>query len=375
MDPVSLSHTIPTTLQGALGKTAPHWGTQTGKIQKMNPDKIQTSEYCTVGHPDRTCDFIASYILDRYLEADRRSRVALEVQLKERYCTISGEVTSNAPFSEEDIADFAREAIEGIGYTDEYQERFGDSNTIRAEEVEVETHISRQSGDISQGVDRDSWGDQGLFWGYAVDDRMTGNMPKDYFLARKLGQAIAGVCGGLDVKTQVTLVDEMAAECVIAIPLALGDDEASVVEAARSVVGEECAIVVNGTGRYVAHGPIADCGTTGRKLVVDFYGGNSRIGGGCPWGKDGTKADVTLNVYARQKALEGMKRYGLPAMQCMISCCIGRRDIRVTLLDGENRIVETYTESEPASRVIESLGLDRPVFAEMCRKGLFGYEA
>ena len=80
-------------------------------------------------------------------------------------------------------------------------------------------------------------------------------------------------------------------------------------------------------------------------------------------------------MYARRKALEGMKRYGLPSMQCMISCCIGSRDIRVTLLDGENRVVETYTESNPASRVIAGLGLDRPVYAEMCRNGLFGYEA
>ena len=241
--------------------------------------------------------------------------------------------------------------------------------------MEVETHISRQSQDISQGVDRDSWGDQGLVFGYAVDEPKYGYMPKDYWLARKLGQAIAGVSGGLDVKTQVTLEDGKSVECVIAIPLAPGDDEASVIETAKSIVGEECAIVVNGTGRYVAHGSVADCGTTGRKLVVDFYGGNSRIGGGCPWGKDPTKADVTLNVYARYKALEAMKRYGLPSMQCMISCCIGRRDIRVTLLDGENRIVEAYTESEPASHVIESLGLDKPVYAEMCRRGLFGYEA
>ncbi len=240
--------------------------------------------------------------------------------------------------------------------------------------MEVETHISRQSEDISQGVDRDSWGDQGLFWGFAVDDPETGFMPKDYWLARKLGQAIAGTCGGLDVKTQVTLEDGKPVECVVAIPLAPGEDEASVLEAARAVVGDGCAIVVNGTGRYVAHGPIADCGTTGRKLVVDFYGGNSRIGGGCPWGKDPTKADVALNVYARRKALEGMRRYGYPSMQCMVSCCIGRRDIRVTLLDRENRIVETYTEDYPASHVIDLLGLDKPVYAEMCRNGLFGYE-
>ena len=341
----------------------------------MKPTKIQTSEYCTVGHPDRTCDFIASYILDRYLEADRRSRVALEVQLKERYCTISGEITSDAPYGEEDIADFAREAIARIGYDDGYQERFGDSNTICAEEVEVETHISRQSQDIAQGVDRDGWGDIGIFWGYAVDDPGTGNMPKDYWLARRIAQSIAGKVGGLDVKTQVSIEDGKCVECIVSIPLAPGEDESGVAEAVRGFVGDGCRIVVNGTGRYVAHGSVADCGTTGRKLVVDFYGGNSRIGGGCPWGKDPTKADVTLNIYARRKALEAMKRYGLPSMRCMISCCIGRRDIRVTLLDGENRIVEAYTESEPASHVIESLGLDKPVYAEMCRRGLFGYEA
>ena len=116
----------------------------------MKPERIQTSEYCTVGHPDRTCDFIASYILDKYIEADSRSRVALEVQLKERYCTISGEITSNAPYSEEDIADFAREAIDRIGYTDEYQERFGDANAICSEEVEVETHRSEEHTSVLQ---------------------------------------------------------------------------------------------------------------------------------------------------------------------------------------------------------------------------------
>ena len=321
----------------------------------MKPTKIQTSEYCTVGHPDRTCDFIASYILDRYLEVDPKSRVALEVQLKGEHCTVSGEVSSRADFDCYYIADFAREAVEKIGYTSGYQSRFGAANAVCGIDLETVSHISRQSGDISQGVDRDSWGDQGIVFGYAVDDPQCGYMPKDYWLARKLGQDIAGRLGGLDVKTQVTLFDGKPVECVVAIPLAPGESEASVLSAARSIVGDDCAVVVNGTGRYVAHGSVADCGTTGRKLVVDFYGGNSRIGGGSPWGKDPTKADVTLNVYARRKALEGLKRYGLPAMQCMISCCIGRRDIRVTLLDGESRIVETYTESNPASHVIESI--------------------
>ena len=336
--------------------------------------KIQSSEYCTVGHPDRTCDYIASYILDKYLSSDRTSRVALEVQLKDEFCTISGEVTSSARFGTDEIAAFAREAVEKIGYTPEYQAKYGAANVVSGGELKVETHISRQSGDIAQGVDRDTWGDQGIFWGLAVDEPGTGCLPKDYFLARKLGQDIAGKLGGLDVKTLVTLDDGKPVECYVAVPLAPGEDDSPVVAAAKAMVGEDCRIVVNGTGRYVTHGSVGDCGTTGRKLVVDFYGGNSRIGGGSPWGKDPTKADVTLNVYARMCALEGMKRYGLPEMRCAISCCIGRREIRVSLFDREMKLVEERTESEPASHVIESLGLDKPMYAEMCGNGLFGYE-
>ena len=340
----------------------------------MNKTKIQSSEYCTVGHPDRTCDFIASYILDKYLAEDPKSRVALEVQLKDEFCTISGEVTSTAPFDEEDIADFAREAVAKIGYTPEYQAKFGDANVVSADELEVVTHISHQSSDIAQGVDRDGWGDVGIFWGLAVDEPKMGYMPKDYFLARKLGQDIAGRLGGLDVKTLVTLKDGNPVECFIAIPLTPNDNEHDVVVAAESLLGPNCRIVVNGTGRYVTHGSVGDCGTTGRKLVVDFYGGNSRIGGGSPWGKDPTKADVTLNVYARRCALEGMKRYGLPEMRCAISCCIGRRDIRICLFDREMNLVEERTEADPASAVIARLGLDKPVYADMCRNGLFGFE-
>ena len=334
----------------------------------------QSSEYCTVGHPDRTCDYIASYLLDRYIEKDPLSRVALEVQLKDQHCTISGEVTSKAEVGEDDIAAFAREAVEKIGYTADYQARYGKGNIICGDELEVTTHISRQSGDIAQGVNRDSWGDQGIFWGMAVDEPETGYMPRDYYLARKLGQEIAGKLGGLDVKTLVTLEDGRPVECFIAIPLAPGEDDAPVVEVAKSLLCNDCRIVVNGTGRYVTHGSVGDCGTTGRKLVVDFYGGNSRIGGGSPWGKDPTKADVTLNIYARMCALEGMKRYGLPEMRCAISCCIGRREIRVALFDREMKLVEERTESEPASHVIESLGLDKPMYAELCGNGLFGYE-
>lgn len=336
--------------------------------------KIQSSEYCTVGHPDRTCDFIASYILDRYLEQDRDSRVALEVQLKDSFCTVSGEVTSKADFSGEDIASFCRRALDKVGYTGEYQAKYGVGNVVSSGDVDVVTHISRQSADIAKGVNADGWGDQGIFFGMAVDTPETLYMPKDYHLARKIGQDIAGRLGGLDVKTLVTLEDDRPVECYVAIPLLPDEDDSPVRREVGNALGGKAKIVVNGTGRYVKHGSMGDCGTTGRKLVVDFYGGNSRIGGGSPWGKDPTKADVTLNILARHYAFEGMKRYGLPEMRSAISCCIGRREIRVSLFDRDMKPVESRIEDAPASHVIETLGLKRPRYAELCAKGLFGHE-
>ena len=127
----------------------------------------------------------------------------------------------------------------------------------------------------------------------------------------------------------------------------------------------------NGTGRYVTHGSVGDCGTTGRKLAVDFYGGNCRIGGGCPWGKDATKADVSLNIYARKKALECVRKHGLETAYSAISCCIGRREIDISIYDGRGDLVEEQHENRPASEIIRELGLDAPVFANLCKKGLF----
>lgn len=339
---------------------------------------IQTSEYCGVGHPDRTCDYIASYILDRHLERDRNARVALEVQLKDAFCTVSGEVTSSAGFTDADIARFCREAVEKIGYTREYRDLWGESNAISGDGLEVVCHISRQSDDIAQGVNADGWGDQGIFWGLAVDEPSQGFMPTDCHLARMIAQHLHNHrFGGLDIKTQVTVKDGVATDCIVAIPVRPECEESAVgaiKNYVQSVLGANCRVMVNGTGRYVKHGSIGDCGTTGRKLVSDFYGGNSRIGGGSPWGKDPTKADVTLNILARRYAIEGMKRYGRELAQCTISCCIGRREIEVALFDKSNRLLETRTEDEPASHVIASLGLDRPVYADMCATGLFGYE-
>lgn len=336
---------------------------------------IQTSEYCAVGHPDRTCDYIASYLLDRWLEKDPFARVALEVQLKDKFCTVSGEVTSSWNFTDVEIGAFCREALWKIGYTKAYQEIFGAENVIASNDLEVTLHISRQSPDIAEGVDADGWGDQGIFFGLAVDSSETGNMPLDHWLARAIAIHLTGrEAGGLDCKTQVTCVNGRPVEVVVAIPLTEKMKASHVTDIVRQFVGEGVKITVNGTGRYVRHGSIADCGTTGRKLVVDFYGGNSKIGGGSPWGKDPTKADVTLNIYARMLALEYMKEHSLPWVQCAISCCIGRREINVAFYGKDGDLLSSRTEDAPASHVIEKLGLRYPGYADRCAGGLFGHE-
>lgn len=339
----------------------------------------KTSEYCAVGHPDRMCDYIVSFILDRFLENDPMARVALECQLKDNHATLSGEVTSTASFSDEDLKRFVRAAIHDIGYTKKYQSLFGAEHTIAADDVEVTLHISRQSPDIAQGVNEDGWGDQGIFFGYAVRDPKHGNMPYDYYLAREIANYLAtSGFGGLDIKTQVTTQDDKVIEVAVAIPT-LPNETVDCAYLARQfvekMVGSNCRITINGTGRYVTHGPIGDCGTTGRKLVVDFYGGNSRIGGGSPWGKDPTKADVALNMEARRRALRLLKE--LPShseITCQLSSVIGQKRIRATYFGADNRLIFEEEILTPPSQIIERLGLRKPEYAERCRKGLFGFE-
>ena len=178
--------------------------------------------------------------------------------------------------------------------------------------------------------------------------------------------------------TEPPVVDGLAVECVVAIPIDPAheyDMKNLIADYTKTLCGHQCEVIVNGTGRYVRHGSIGDCGTTGRKLVVDFYGGNSRIGGGSPWGKDPTKADVALNILARRKALDWLREHpALDEVRCALSCCIGRAEIRVSMYDDEGNLLDSRIEGHPPSHVIEALGLREPCYAERCREGLFGYE-
>lgn len=330
-----------------------------------------TSEYVTLGHPDRMSDFISEYILDAYLSRDPNTRYALEVQVKDNFVTLAGEITSKVDFTHGEYVDLVRAALRRIGYTEEYADKWGEGNCIDPRKIEVVEHISMQSPDIAQGVNNLGWGDQGIFWGMAVNNPDMNYMPTDYWLARQIGERLfASGIGGLDIKTQVTIINGRVEKVIVAIP-----SKEDVTDEVVSIIGNICGdvphIIVNGTGKYVCHSSMGDCGTTGRKLAVDFYGGNCRIGGGSPWTKDPTKADLTLNIYARKKALDYMKSRNLDECHCQIECCIGRKEITLQYYDGHMNLLDTVYENKSNEEIINEMNLRHPVYAQLAGAGLF----
>lgn len=326
------------------------------------------SEYVSLGHPDKMADYISQYLLDRYIEQDPDTRYAVEVQVKDNYATLGGEVASKVRFTDEEIAGFVRAAVEEIGYTKEYQQAWGRENTVCGADMQVTAHIGQQSPDIARGLD--GWGDQGIFFGYADPDY-------DYFMPQEHRLA-AYIChelfysgfGGLDIKTQV-VTDGPVMQVVVAIPVLRNEAVNGVMSLVERYAYKDAEIIINGTGCYKRHGTLADCGTTGRKLAVDFYGGACRIGGGSPWTKDATKADLTLNLYARWLALKYAKKYGC-AVTASLSCCIGRREVTYQITNEKGRTLEANTRCIAPAELKERFRLDKPIFASMCRWGLFG---
>lgn len=350
---------------------------------------MRTSEWVSLGHPDKTADSISEYILDRFLENDPNVRYALECQIKNNYVTLSGEITSSYIMSDKECLKWVKEAVSKVGYTKEYQDKWGEDNTICADDLQVITHISQQSPDISTGVDHSGWGDQGIFFGYAENNSQTNYMPLDHYYAKSLGKKLYEMALkplsiiGLDIKTQVTLdkIDNII-QVIVAVPMiydCIDDIKEMVIEHFRQYNQDidEDSIIVNGTGVYKKHGPIADCGTTGRKLAVDLYGGNSKIGGGALVTKDGTKADLTLNLYARELALAFLKRLVPETVHyatAAISCCIGKDEINVTLdaydIRGYHCVcTEEYIECISPKELIEKYNLTSPNFYDMNNNG------
>lgn len=342
--------------------------------------EYRTSEWVSTGHPDKMADYISSYILDRYLEKDPMTRYALEVMIKDNVVVLGGEITSRAEFSDHELIEFARAAVNEIGYTAEYQRIWGAENTICGDELLGYVFTSRQSPDIAQGVDQDGFGDQGIFWGMAENNTMTNYMPLDWWYARRIGKHLYDTrYAGLDIKTQVTMNGDKIEDITIAIPMNHRHFESDIAAAVAYCLdgNRDYSLHINGTGKFLRHGPIGDCGVTGRKLAVDFYGGNCRIGVGCPWTKDGTKADLTLNLTARQWALTELTTWNdLEKAYCSISCRIGSPEILYEIYD-EHMEMRRHDRFECSPEIlIERFNLRKPIFAEMCRNGLFmGNEA
>lgn len=350
---------------------------------------IRMSEFVSVGHPDKVADYISEYLLDRYLEEDPATRYAVEVQIKGFNVSLAGEVTSKAKFDKLDIEEFVKEAVNEIGYTKEYALKWGTDNTIFADALDVKVHISEQSPDIAQGVDNDGWGDQGIFFGMADPDGGR-RLPEDYRIACDLGRDLYwgvrdGVLDcGLDIKVQVVYEDgrrrpaePKLKKIIVAIPVRDEAEYGKLTEfiqtrkSTRQYRDKGVELIINGTGSFVKHGPIADCGTTGRKLAVDFYGGNCRIGGGSPWTKDGSKADLALNLFAREIALHQAHLHK-ERTEVHLGCCIGRKEVDYCVTGEGGKLLKEGTIEIGVEKLVQRYGLRRPIYAKLCQDGLFG---
>lgn len=330
----------------------------------------KTAEAVSLGHPDKTSDYISSYILDRMIEQDPTVKYAVEVMLKGNTVIVGGEIKGNVSLHK--LRAYVLDALAEIGYTEEYAKIWGEY-ALEPQKLELVNLIGQQSAEINQGVAQDGWGDQGVFVGYACQGE--GKINRELYLARKLNnalyqQALGSKTLGLDIKTQITLDDENKIETAIAaVPML---EETNLTDLVARTLGEKPQnLIINGTGRYTYHSAVADCGVTGRKLACDFYSTACPIGGGSPWTKDGSKADLTLNLYARKLAVENLADND----ECFVylSSCIGRSELPScvikTLKNGQTQIRECNCDLKP-SVLIERLGLNKPVFAQLCRQGI-----
>lgn len=249
-------------------------------------------------------------------------------------------------------------------------DKWGAENTICGDLLEVNILINQQSPDIAQGLH--GWGDQGIFFGCCEYNPTTYGMPYDYAVARRLCKELfeSGI-GGLDIKTQVVTDDGKITKVIVAIPLLEETSVKTVKNFVRNRVKGHYKLIVNGTGRYVRHSSIADCGTTGRKLAVDFYGGNCKIGGGSPWMKDGSKADLTLNLAARKLAVEYSIEHKCDVF-VSLACCIGKQEVDFCITDKAGNVLNEGASDFDPEKLRTNYKLNTPIFASMCRYGLFG---
>ncbi len=362
----------------------------------MGRRHVFTSESVTEGHPDKLCDQVSDAILDAILAGDPQGRVAAETVASTGLILVTGEITAETPY---EIPDIVRTTLREIGYTDA---AYG----LDADTCSVLSAVNEQSPDIAQGVDPsgqgEGAGDQGLMFGYASDETPE-LMPAPIMYAHKLARRLAEVRkdGTLaylrpDGKSQVTLsYDDGELDQATAIVLAAQHDDDIEVETLRDdlrehvvapvipaeLLGPDVDYFINHTGRFVRGGPFADSGLTGRKIIVDTYGGRAPHGGGAFSGKDPTKVDRSASYYTRYAA-KNVVAAGL-ARECTIQVgySIASRtpvgvyiDTHGTGVVDEDRIADLVAKAfdfSPSS-MIDELDLRRPIYRDVAAYGHLG---
>jgi len=355
-----------------------------------------TSESVSEGHPDKVCDYIADSILDACLEQDPNSHVACEVLCKDNHVVLAGEITTNATFDYEQVA---RRAIREIGYTDPAEK-------FNADSVKVQMLISKQSGEINAGVVKatddqkeQGAGDQGIMFGYAAaeSDEL---MPLPIVLAHRLTQGLAddrrsGSFNWLrpDAKSQVSVVYEgntpvRVSSILVSTQHADSINQAAIREYVEKVLAPrvlgkwfsaDAEVIVNPSGSFVHGGPSADCGVTGRKIIVDSYGGAGRHGGGAFSGKDPSKVDRSGAYYCRYVARRIVQAGLAKRAEVQVSYAIGRAKPMSIKVDtfgtgDEARAVKFVYDNfdfRPAN-IIRELDLLRPIYRKTTNYGHFG---
>lgn len=354
---------------------------------------LLTSESVTEGHPDKMADKISDSVLDELIKQDPHSRSACETILTNGLALVAGEVTSEGYV---DVNDVVRETIADIGYT---KEDYG----FEAQSCGVMTALHSQSPDIAQGVDREiqGAGDQGIMFGYASNETEE-MMPRPIVLAHKLSKRLAEVRKEKkldylrpDGKSQVTLEYEGdTATSVKDVVIAAQHDpevdeeklrrdirEQVIEPVCRHLLYEDTTYNINETGRFVIGGPQADTGLTGRKIIVDTYGGHGSHGGGCFSGKDPSKVDRSGAYMARYVAKNLVSAGLAEKCEVQLSYAIGIPEPTSILVNtyGTNKIPEKDIEDlvkekfplKPGA-IIDHLDLLQPIYEKTAAYGHFG---